>query len=694
MTREEAKLEVLNREPDFLTPAKQNVNGYKTYICPVCGNGSGSSGSGIARKIGGNGIPHRKCFKCELYEDNIGLWKLCKGITDDKEAFDSIYDYYGITVENGASTGGSGSMIENQNKPQNEQDTHSSIHTTVEREVYIADIIDANTVDFSKIVREAHENLLKNQKALDFLLARGLSMDIINRYELGYDEQGYNHFLEAYPTHQRKSRKSDLYRYIFPFVNSEERYTYFMAEIADRTQIDDYNPKYIKISKGESGIDAQLFNERYLKEAPPVIFLCEGIYDALSVEDVGGKAISLGGVGQNRLLGLCKKYKPDTTFVISLDNDEAGQKAIERVKEGLDFLNIPYVVKTAINGKDFNEFLQADREGLKKYIAEATEEAELAKNGLKEAEKQAYLKTSTANYIQSFVNGIADSVNTPYIPTGFNQLDHVLDGGLYEGLYIIGAISSLGKTTLITQITDQIARTGQDILIFSLEMARSEIMAKSISRETLLDVIENNGDIRNAKTTRGITTGSRWTKYNNEERALIQRSIEAYGEYAGNIYIHEGVGDIGITQIRETVKKHISFTGKKPVVLIDYLQILAPTDFRATDKQNTDKAVMELKRISRDYKIPVLGISSFNRANYKEAVTMEAFKESGAIEYSSDVLIGLQLKGAGSADFDANKAKSKNPREIELVILKNRNGATGSKIAMEYYPAFNYFQEQ
>lgn len=64
-----------------------------------------------------------------------------------------------------------------------------------------------------------------------------------------------------------------------------------------------------------------------------------------------------------------------------------------------------------------------------------------------------------------------------------------------------------------------------------------------------------------------------------------------------------------------------------------------------------------------------------------------------AIEYSSDVLIGLQLKGAGTKEFDVTEAKAKNPREIELVILKNRNGATGKRIQYKYYPMFNYFEE-
>jgi replicative DNA helicase len=70
---------------------------------------------------------------------------------------------------------------------------------------------------------------------------------------------------------------------------------------------------------------------------------------------------------------------------------------------------------------------------------------------------------------------------------------------------------------------------------------------------------------------------------------------------------------------------------------------MAPYNIYLNDNQNMDKNVMGLKRLGRDCKIPIIGISSFNRASYKEDVSMSSFKESGAIEYSSDVLIGLQL---------------------------------------------------
>lgn len=190
-----------------------------------------------------------------------------------------------------------------------------------------------------------------------------------------------------------------------------------------------------------------------------------------------------------------------------------------------------------------------------------------------------------------------------------------------------------------------IVEAGGDVLIFSLEMSRTELISKTVSRLTLLDIIQNNGNTRDAKTARGITTGTRYFNYSPTEKALINRAVTTYSQFAEHIFIHEGIGDIGVDAVRAEVAKHIKYTGKKPVVLIDYVQILAPAEIRATDKQNIDKAVLELKRISRDFKIPVIGISSFNRAGYKDAVTMEAFKESGAIEYSSDILIGLQLKG-------------------------------------------------
>ena len=178
---------------------------------------------------------------------------------------------------------------------------------------------------------------------------------------------------------------------------------------------------------------------------------------------------------------------------------------------------------------------------------------------------------------------------------------------------------------------------------------------------------------------------------------------------AAHIYISVGVGDLGAEEIRKAIEKHVRATGRTPVIIIDYLQILAPYNERYTDKQNTDKAVLELKRISRDFETPIIGVSSFNRDNYNEPVNLSSFKESGAIEYSSDVLIGLQYQGMDYQDGEAETKRRKRvrglfkdimqgskegkPRPIELKVLKNRNGNIGSTF-FKFYSRFNYFKNE
>lgn len=646
MDRQEAREQLKEQLKPYVESITHKSKGANMYVCPLCGSGTGSHSTG-AFSIKGTSW---KCFSCNEGGDIFDLIGKHEGITDYSEQLKRAGELFGISIDSYRATAQE-DFREYQNQPKSEQHTHNNIHTT----------------DYTQFFLQANRDIEKTS------YHRGLSIETLNRFKIGYVENW---------RHPKAPNAPASPRLIIP----TSRESYLARDTRD--QIPEEQKAYSKSKVGS----IHLFNAKALQTATKPIFIVEGELDALSIIEVGGEAVALGTTTKVKsLIELLKTNKPAQPLIIALDNDEAGEKAYKELSEGLRGLSIPfYRLNPAGEYKDANEALQGNREALR----QAVEEAEHIQDEAEQAQREAYLSTSTAHYLQNFIDGIADSVNTPYIPTGFNKLDAVLDGGLYEGLYIVGAISSLGKTTLITQIADQIAQAGHDVLIFSLEMARAEIMAKSISRHTLQQVLSSGGDIRNAKTTRGITTGKRYENYSKTERDLINGAIVAYSQYAEHIYISEGIGDIGADQIRETVKKHILFTGKTPVVIIDYLQILAPYSDRATDKQNTDKAVMELKRISRDFKTPVIGISSFNRANYSVAVTMEAFKESGAIEYSSDVLIGLQLKGAGKKDFDANEAKKKSPREIELVILKNRNGSTGDKLGYRYYPLFNYFEEE
>lgn len=631
---------------------RKSKGGY--YVCPLCGSGTGRHGTG-AFSVTEDGT-RWKCFACQAGGDLFALIGAAEQIQEPIDQLRRAAEIFGIDLDGGSSRSGAAPKAR----------THTSAHTQ------------AHTQPPAQAAAPAPESLLPYIKQCsdrlpetDYHTRRGLSAATANRFSLGYDP--------AYPAGRGVFWKA----LVIP--------TGFYSVTVRNTDPDAEDRYRARGGRVPLNLDALKFSQQ-------PVFIVEGEIDAMSICEVGGEAVGLGSKGNTKpLLDAIKAKPPAQPLIIALDADTAGEEAAAALEAALDELGVKHYKAAGIYGshKDANEALTADREAFAAAISEAVQRVQRAELEAAEAERDAYRQDiQAAAHLQEFINGIAESVNTPVQSTGFPKLDAALDGGLYEGLYIIGAITSLGKTTLAMQLADQIAASGRDVLIFSLEMARTQLMSKSISRLTLQDVLSDpHGDIHNAKTSRGITVGARYAFYSQAERELIQRAVTAYGQYAEHIYIHEGMGDIGIDKVRAEVEKHTRLTGSAPVVFVDYMQILAPYDVRATDKQNTDKAVLEMKRLSRDFKIPVIGISSFNRTNYSEEANLAAYKESGSIEYSADVLIGLQLTGAGGKNFNSTEAKRKNPREVELVILKNREAPTGDKIDFRYYAMFNYFAE-
>ena len=637
---------------------QKGINTRKAFCCLNPQHADSNPSMSLDRKHN-----RAKCFSCKASYDIFDLIGMDYGLTDSKAIFDKAYEVLGLQIDSTPRR----SKPEEDFRPmdgQKQAKTGQNTATQPHTDVYTHKAEEDRTAYYDECKR----------RIADTEYHRGLSLETLERHYIGFD-----------PCFKTRDSKGDFVQWkalIIPTGKGS-----FAARNTDANA--GHGDRYRK--RGA----AQLFAYKTLQTASKPIFVVEGEIDAMSIEEAGGAAIGLGSYDNvPLLLKMLEAKKPSQPLIIAFDNETEPDKqkrvaeAEKKLSDGLERLQIPFYRLHPYGAyHDANEALMQDREAFTEAIAGA----ENIEKQAEEEERSAYLASNTAAYLQQFINGIAESVNTEAIPTGFVTLDTALDGGLYEGLYTVGAISSLGKTSLILQIADKVAASGHDVLIFSLEMARAELMSKSISRHTIEIAMRDGINTRNAKTARGITDGKRHINYSRAENDLIRAAITAYGAYAERLYIKEGVGDIGTEKIRETVEKHIRFTGRRPLVIVDYMQIVAPYNERATDKQNTDKCVLELKRISRDHKLPIIAISSFNRMNYKEAVSMEAFKESGAVEYSSDILIGLQLKGAGKKDFDPTEEKRKDPRQIELVILKNRQGKVGDKILFEYYPMFNYF---
>ena len=105
------------------------------------------------------------------------------------------------------------------------------------------------------------------------------------------------------------------------------------------------------------------------------------------------------------------------------------------------------------------------------------------------------------------------------VKTGFYQFDR-LAGGLYPGLYVIGAISSLGKTTFVQQLADNVAAAGKPVLFFSLEMSMLELASKSISRKTAQ--LDYANAVSSLKIRAGVTS------------RLVEQATEAYTAAVGD----------------------------------------------------------------------------------------------------------------------------------------------------------------
>ena len=602
------------------------------------------------------------CFSCGVDYDIFDVVGLETGLTG-KELFDHVYKLYNISVDYS-------DFNKNQNTsksiPHPESKTKIDINKKSQNE---------NREPLTDFFAKCHAAVEKT----DYWKKRGLSKSIVDAYNLGYWEE--------------KKR----------FVIPTGKFSYN----ARATWEADKKERYLK-PKGQF----ELFNLKVIPLAEQPVFVVEGEFDALSIIEAGGIAVALGSSSNLRFIEFLKSNRPKYPLILALDNDEAGRVGEAKLSDELTKIQVEFV-DADITGdfKDANEALIGDREVFIQNVMNARNNVLSLLEEKRQKEEQAYYQTSAVNGLSEFIADIEKRHNRDCVSTGFENLDEILDGGFYPGLYIIGAISSLGKTTFALQVADNAAKKGQDVLVFSLEMGKQELIAKSISRLSFQKCKNWGSDLDFATTTRNLMNGK---SLNSKERVdFLNECIKGYADYAGRIYYHIGIGDIGVEKINAVIARHIKITGRKPLVIIDYLQIIAPFDMRATDKQNTDKAVVELKRASRDYDVPIFAISSFNRENYTSPVNIASFKESGAIEYTSDVLMALQFKGMDylkkeDGKYEDEKSRTariiqlrneqeKNaeipgkPQELQLKILKNRNGRKGG-VDLEFHPMFNCFE--
>ncbi len=669
--RQQINEQINARMGDYLTSRCGISNLNKNFRCPVCGHDGGSY------HINDSGKPVLHCFSgkgCngESY-DLIDLIGKLRGISGYNDKLFTAINELGISIP---AAPGTGYGQQTQGTPARSDQGAAAQQPAQDPQQRKA----PNPEGVKNFVRQAAA-AMSCSPAEDYMIDRGFEPDFLKEMRIGYDE--YNKAV-VIPYNKQPDNFFDYYvmRYIEPKTDAAGKQHRF------------YKP---------SSIQEPIFHSDNLTNGMPYVFVTEGQIDALSVEQAGGNAIAIGSTNNGgKLLNYLKtleqidpEYKSKVTLIISFDNDTAGKAAEKELVKKLT--DAGYVTISANDAglydptpaltefeaermkpvKDINDLLIGDPDILTRRIERMiSKPADVYRDSFSmESFRSKYQEQRIKNSKQ------------PRISTGFNKLDEALSGGIRPALIFLGAITSIGKTTFVMQIADYIAQQGKDVLIFALEMSRFELVSRSISRESLrIARAQQTPQPNNALAFYEISDGLPLPA----AKAAILKQAEDYyfSSIAPHIFIVEGEGDITTDQIRDKVQAHAALTGAAPVVIVDYLQLLQPPNVkdagRWSDKQIVDHNTVAMKHISRDFSTPVIGVISLNRAAYNEDVNLASGKESGAIEYGCDILLGMNQK----------KENTDETKEIYIDILKHRGGKKDRRINFLYTPAHSSFKDQ
>jgi len=440
--------------------------------------------------------------------------------------------------------------------------------------------------------------------------------------------------------------------------------------------------------------DAGMWNIGALYEAVRTnqcVVVTEGEIDALSVISAGGIAVALGGLNFDLLFreldNVAKSTGKKPDLVIALDTDEVGMEARDKFVSIAKNKKLKYYVLPELHGgtkyKDLNEFLLSDRDVFIKLIGYIS--------GVDGVEGYLFDKEGqNAMYFPSLLDDIAgcNTDNDKRVPTGLDALDDLLGGGIGYGFYILGALPGIGKTTLMLQMVDELAKQGHYVLYYTLDNTRDELIGKSISRLTYEIAVSEYQDIFLARTSAEFLKGKGYSKYTDLEKKVILDACKSYSDFGQRIYMYESLPNI--ESIGDKIDKMIKHKHKKPVVVVDYMQMIK-MDPKADDKRNVDIVLCALKDLARKYSIPVFGISSLNRDNYYNPAKLSGIKSSGEGEYFANFVMILEYTGIGKESFNFDKAAEANPSRVDLVLLKNKMGAKQKRIHLKLFLKYSKF---
>lgn len=256
------------------------------------------------------------------------------------------------------------------------------------------------------------------------------------------------------------------------------------------------------------------------------------------------------------------------------------------------------------------------------------------------------------------------------VASGFPKLDEFTAGFQPSDLIIVAARPSMGKTAFALNVAQYAAhQTQSPVMIFSLEMSRSQLATRLMCSEARID---------GQKVRRGFLGPEDWSKITMTAGILENTPI----------FIDDSP-NASLLEIRSKARRAWA-QEKIKLIIIDYLQLITIPGSGSLDNRQQEVSAISrsLKGLARELECPVVCLSQLSRAvesRTDKRPMLSDLRESGAIEQDADVVLFLYR------DIYYNPKKEESRNKAEVIIAKQRNGPVGA-FELGFFSEFAKFE--
>ena len=269
---------------------------------------------------------------------------------------------------------------------------------------------------------------------------------------------------------------------------------------------------------------------------------------------------------------------------------------------------------------------------------------------------------SFQSYIEELEGGEVSGIKT-----GFPSVDNAT-GGLQDGhLTVIAGQTSMGKTSFVLKLTDNIMKEKKNVYFVSLEMKSKELSDRLLVMNSHISANDYNK-----------------RRLNEYQQEIIDDTRAGLTEYYDYLDINEKSG-MTVDEIKSHCRKQSNKKGID-LIVVDYLQDIKLPGKKSTNKEVGD-TVRELRHLAQELNVPVVLLSQLNRS-VEGRPKLKHIRDSGETEETAD-----EVWFVYRPDYNKNIQEQEDVRqEAELIHAKGRTSGVGVS-HFYFYPEITLWRD-